>query len=263
MRTNGHKGSSLKKFFAAKQRITRRRLRDALDDPSERNIHDLRTSIRRLQAAYLLLPKEHRKFSELSEYMSCVRQVIREYNLVRDSDVLRLNVVRHLKGVKMPRLLAAIEADRERGLTAAFVTGSKLQKLDLPRFPMVALADLQARRRFEKVYAKLSKRIKKNLKATTRDESLVEELHKLRIDSKMLRYVLEATGTDRREDPIARFLKDTQDTLGAIHDCDVAVAYVSRHSKAALRGPLGESLKAERASLFRKFVRDSKKTPLN
>lgn len=77
-----------------------------------------------------------------------------------------------------------------------------------------------------------------------RDPANVQELHDMRIAAKRLRYALELTapafGLEARE--VARTLKQLQDVLGEIHDCDEMVPRVSGHI---------DSLRAEDAAAVR------------
>lgn len=85
-------------------------------------------------------------------------------------------------------------------------------------------------------------------RALTRDEETAQ--HDMRIAAKRLRYVLEATGFcfGRPADTARRRARDLQDILGEIHDCDVMLPRVRRHSEdlqaqdaAAVRIKAGET----------------------
>jgi CHAD domain-containing protein len=68
--------------------------------------------------------------------------------------------------------------------------------------------------------------------ALGRDEAKAQ--HDMRIAAKRLRYVLETVGLGFGEvaDDARRAARDVQSVLGDIHDCDVLIAMVERHTSA-------------------------------
>lgn len=63
------------------------------------------------------------------------------------------------------------------------------------------------------------------------DPERVRELHDMRIACKRLRYLLEIFDVAFREDlePFVEVVKDLQDVLGDIHDCDVQIPMLREH----------------------------------
>jgi CHAD domain-containing protein len=59
--------SFVKKFQQNKQRVENR-VNDYIVNPTEENIHDVRTSIRRLDASFKLLPKKIRDSYDIRNY---------------------------------------------------------------------------------------------------------------------------------------------------------------------------------------------------
>lgn len=253
--------AALRRYFRGRVRNFRARLKRARSDPSEKNIHDLRTSIRRLEAAHLLLPREVRRQEALREYVSRVRELIHQYNLVRDADVIREKVTRHLNGAKAPRLMASLQADRTRGLRAARRTGAGLSTVPGPLLDRMGRVQGKLARRTRKVTMRHVRRVRRNLRLVSGDESRVAELHRLRIDSKMLRYVMEASGQGTAAPRVRRYLKGLQDILGDIHDCDVTLAYLRGHRRGKGLATLTVRVSAERDELFRRFAKGMARHP--
>jgi CHAD domain-containing protein len=65
------------------------------------------------------------------------------------------------------------------------------------------------------------------LRKVVKDESMIEELHILRKEVKKLRYLLELVEESPQELPM---LSKWQESLGAIHDLDIAMVYL-QHSR--------------------------------
>ena len=92
-------------------------------------------------------------------------------------------------------------------------------------------------------------------------------MHELRKDLKKLRYVLEIlppsrkkkgheaklAGLVRARSPVAARLKELQDLIGSIHDCDIAIDYLETASGTA--AAIRHKEIAERDALFEKFVK--------
>jgi len=58
----------LKKFKKISENFYQK-LHDYTSNPNDENIHDIRVSIRRLESAYQILPKDVRKQEEIKEYV--------------------------------------------------------------------------------------------------------------------------------------------------------------------------------------------------
>ena len=108
------------------------------------------------------------------------------------------------------------------------------------------------------------------------DPREVRALHDMRIAAKRLRYVLEVTGELFGADDVLADLKELQDLLGEIHDCDVQIPEIDEFlqrvmasdARAVARGgqppnpdayaglvALGVQLRARRDVLFVDFVK--------
>jgi CHAD domain-containing protein len=59
-----------------------------LKTPNAKQIHDVRTSIRRLDATYLILPKKNRTGSSLSDYVLKCKEFFKANSEIRDLDII-------------------------------------------------------------------------------------------------------------------------------------------------------------------------------
>ena len=90
-----HSGQTVKidvnKFVnACKRNISRvsNKLNDYITNPDEKNIHDIRTSIRRLDACYKTLPKKIRNKKQVKTYVDKSRDLFKINSQIRDFDVI-------------------------------------------------------------------------------------------------------------------------------------------------------------------------------
>lgn len=214
---------------------------------NEKNIHDIRTSIRRLDSTFLLLPKDLRTRYRAS--IEKYREFLRASSGARDCDVIagRVSMLGNLDTADLQRKKKAL------------VAKATLMARSLKKLPPMKLA--QDRKRIGKVARRLIKRIEKELPAVLADSAKVKELHRLRKDFRKLRYILEAAPADDRKKYKKKAakatgngfeLKELQALLGMIHDSDVTIDYLRGRSEAERF--LNKELR-NRNQLYDKFVR--------
>lgn len=244
-----------KSAFAQKFRQNAKRAVRKLDvylaDPqNEENVHQVRTSVRRLDSTLSLLPKKVR--TRYRGRIEKYREFLEVSSRARDCDVIvgRVSTLGDLD-----------TSDLQRKKTADLARATRLAH-SLKRLRPMGLA--QDDRRIDKVARRLIERIGKGLPTVLSDGGKVNELHRLRKDFRNLRYILETMpAADRKKymKKAARAagrdleLKELQALLGLIHDSDVTIDY--------LRGKpgAGRILKKEirsRMQLYQKFVRHMK-----
>ena len=72
---------------------TTERLSAYVQDPNEKNVHDVRTSIRRLDAAFKILPKKIRKKAKLRKFMLEIKKFFKTNNQIRDFDIISQKLI--------------------------------------------------------------------------------------------------------------------------------------------------------------------------
>ncbi|MEW5841615.1 CHAD domain-containing protein [Nitrososphaera sp.] len=269
----GPPSSSSWLFAALEKNLDRvgRRLAAYLRDPAdEENVHDMRTSLRRLEATFALLPKKLRQKNE--KQIRAYKEFFRANSEVRDCDIIRTRIeAAFIDKGEFERLFApALDRRRKmasaKALKLAQSIENDVQPVDLGVSSRKKLAIVDGKkkldRRAEKVVRRLAKKTAGRLPVVLADSDEKEELHRLRKDLKKLRYVLEMApasqkkAADRILGPgIAGRLKELQDALGAIHDCDITIDYLK---KAVRRKAVVELLQqelAKRDQLFEKFAK--------
>lgn len=247
-----------------------------LDPGDDENVHDVRTSLRRLEAAFSLMPKKLRKRNR--RQIDAYKEFFRANSRVRDCDIMKARIAAR-GGGGSPALFAGIERKRKAQQERALVLGRALAK----RPPAIAGVSKIGRGKLEartgKVMRRLISRAEEHREAALKDKKAKQELHGLRKDLKKLRYALEivpaplarphgqrlarlvgaSAGGDGsssgKGSMMAARLKELQDLTGTIHDIDITVDYLRGLRAAAAEAKLViEKELAERDELYEKFA---------
>ena len=254
-----HSGQTVKidvnKFVNACNRNISRvsnKLDEYLASPDEKNIHDIRTSVRRLDACYKTLPKKIRNKKQAKTYMDKSRELFKINSQIRDFDVItdliRKNNPENGNGNRMD--LTKFENRRATKLKEAKVVAVGLRKLSEPNVDKGSISAGKLTKRYNKLISNFGSRIQLNLPLVIADADKVNELHEMRKDCKKLRYLLELVphgkSSDKNMSKLEEELQNMQDLLGAIHDCDAAVDYLKRQTKRQRRNDIIEHIVQER-----------------
>jgi CHAD domain-containing protein len=242
------KGEFLKDYEEARESLSQRLDRFA-KDPDEEAVHVARTAIRRVEALADVLPGGVRKSREMRELLRRLRKVMKRSAKVRDIDVIRGKVSRSQSPARAP-LLAKIDKERRKLSRDSVEAVDSARELRLPKVGSRMVTRRGLQRRFERVVGRLSADVDELLPKVTADPARLEELHKLRIGCRKLRYTLELTLGEDSPDVVR--LTRWQDALGEIHDWDVATSYVRQAGISASEDLLREWAR-ERDREFRDF----------
>ena len=243
------------------------KLDDYLTHQDEKNIHDIRTSVRRLDACYRTLPKKLQGRKPMKEFVKKSKDLFRVNSQIRDFDIITeligKNNTEH--GIRN-RVVLNFENRRAQKLENAKVIAVRLRKLPLPKVKKKSVPKAKLTKRFNKLISKLGGRIQLNLPLVTTDPDKVAELHELRKDCKKLRYLLELVSHDNSSGNIIskmeEELQNMQDLLGAIHDCDATVVYLKRQ-KRQKTNEIIEDIVQERKKRYENFLAHFKSNIMN
>jgi CHAD domain-containing protein len=239
-----------------------RRVKAYLRDPNAENVHRLRTSTRRLQAAFALLPKASRKQTKAQKAMARIKKLMKVNASVRDHDIILSKLSTYKQNPTNERLVEGLRKSRKSHLEQAKELALSVQKYPGPRMKPKDLSEPTLQKRHDKVVRKLSSKITSELPLVREDPSKVEELHVVRRDCKQLRYVLEMGEFSRPPKPLVA-LRSWQDLLGTIRDHDVMIAYLGRLKKSP-EIQLALNTETEgRGNSYRKFVEVSRENPVS
>ncbi|MFZ0263445.1 MAG: CHAD domain-containing protein [Nitrososphaeraceae archaeon] len=247
------------------------RVNNKLDDylirQDEKNIHDIRTSVRRLDACYQTLPKKLRGRKQMKKFVKKSKDLFKINSQIRDFDIITeligKNNTEH--GSRNSPVLN-FENRRAQKLENAKVIAMGLRKLSLPKVKKKSVPKAKLTKRFNKLISKLGGRIQLDLPLVTTDPDKVAELHELRKDCKKLRYLLELVSHDNSSGNIIskmeEELQNMQDLLGAIHDCDATVVYLKRQ-KRQKTNEIIEDIVQERKKRYENFLAHFKSNIMN
>jgi len=222
---------------------------DLPDRPSPDEIHDLRVIVRRIQVIRRLMPRSARNSQDAKTFSFALKSVMKATSQLRDTDTLMVTLRAH-RGSIPPGILVDLENQRSDSAARSKATIGTLADVLVPELDAAKLRGKRLSRRFRKDVRKHSKVASSLLSQVLDDESRLVELHSLRKEVKKLRYLLElADKTPARLSSLTKW----QDSLGVIHDLDVAISYL----KEIGAGPSGTAileLQRARHSYYLAFV---------
>ncbi|HEV8386444.1 MAG TPA: CHAD domain-containing protein [Nitrososphaera sp.] len=260
----------LSSFFETKFRKLVAQLEKRLDSyiknpKEEKKVHDIRTSLRRLDSLFPLLSKKNRKANKkrITEYESFFKanSRLRDYDII----IARLTSLSPDSGA----LVLALQRRKDNELKAIVRKAKALRKMGKITAQSINSEEIEAR--LDKVMSKLCKKIKMNLAPTLSDSKNIEQLHSLRKDIKKIRYILESLDSSsekKYQEMISTTtglaltipqLEKVQDMLGDLHDSDITLEFL-RSSKSKLAGELHAREVSIRESLYSDFVGYMKST---
>ena len=234
-----------------------------LKNANEKNIHDIRKSIRRADSAYMILPKKYRKKKRFVKYIETSKKFFKVNSKIRDYDIFLDKVQKYMEISKNNNddIKSTILKFRNSELERAVDIAQKLQYLKCPRLKKKNEKKLskQINNRFKKISNQLEQIIDENLSLVLDDSKRIEELHEVRKDCKKLRYILELKLTDKELDKelflLVNDLEKIQDHLGKIHDCDATISFFEKlKPKTQIHNKIIDNETKLRINLYKNFV---------
>lgn len=239
-------------IFFARLDVVYGRLGLYLDDPSVKNIHDIRTGIRRLEAAYLLVPKRARTSSS-DKLIAGFKEFFSSNSDVRDYDIIIEKLAGYGYGPESPHVMA-LQKKRNKKLSQTINLAKRLRRSKSPKIRH----DKPAPHRFAKNTLQLIRSFRGLIPVVVSEGSRDRDLHSMRKILKRLRYVLELD-PDGAYLHITSNIKHMQELLGNIHDCDIFLLYVLHRAKKDSGRDLAPIISLEyitRGSLYKSLVQD-------
>ncbi len=251
------------------------RLNEYILDQNEKNIHDIRTSIRRLEAAYTASPKKMRK-KKIKEYVMKSKSLFKINSQIRDFDIISLKLSHdgHLSDQQIKSFEDLIKKNRGIKLSFALSVAHDLRLMTVPRLNKYIdhynfeLLQKKLIKRYTKLITNYTSKIEKYISIVIMDSKKSKELHDLRKNAKKLRYILELNlshatkNNEIKKDNLIdnqnvvnkiEKLKRMQDMLGSIHDYDITMAYLKYFDKNGTCDT--RNIATQRSDMYNQFVK--------
>jgi len=200
-----------------------------LKTPNSKQIHDVRTAIRRLDATFMLLPKNNRSHSSLSDYLLKCKEFFKVNSEIRDLDIIYEKLQKYSPNTQRNSLLETLKATRDAKLLHAKTIARSLKRIDTSKIvDKIGVTEKELAKRHSKIVSNLISTIQVTFPIVITNSMKLEELHDLRIACKKLRYLLELIPDENNMMiKIRKSLQKLQDVLGAIHDYDFTIDYLN------------------------------------
>lgn len=205
------------------------RVNKYLKTPNSKQIHDVRTAIRRLDATFMLLPKNNRSHSSLSDYLLKCKEFFKVNSEIRDLDIIYEKLQKYPPNTQRNSLLETLKATRDAKLLHAKTIARSLKRIDTSKIvDKIGVTEKDLAKRHSKIVSNLISTIQATFPIVITNSMKLEELHDLRIACKKLRYLLELIPDENNMMiKIRKSLQKLQDVLGAIHDYDFTIDYLN------------------------------------
>ena len=210
-------------------------------DFSEDHIHDVRTSIRRLQSTYKMLPRRAREQKNLYKYMDACNGLFRVLNDIRDYDVMLSRLSEYPESDATKKVKSFVTKKRTNLLGRASKRVLAIEDAKSKKLRVVGVSETQLDKRFKIRLEKQAKKVRDDLLVVWTGKAKKSQVHKLRKDCKKLRYTLELE--EKKYEKQMQILKEWQGYLGTIHDVEMFQGVLRRKNND--RGALDHVIKAE------------------
>jgi CHAD domain-containing protein len=229
-----------------------------LKTPNAKQIHDVRTAIRRLDATYLILPKKNRTGSSLSDYVLKCKEFFKVNSEIRDLDIIYEKLQKYPSNAQKKGVIETLKTSRDANLERAKLIAQSLKSSDTTKIiNKIDVTEKEIQKRYDKMISKLISRIESTFPAVLADPLRFEELHDLRVACKKLKYLLELLPEENNNVlKTKKILQKIQDILGTIHDYDFTIYYLSSliHTSIEIQEIISNE-KEERNAKYDDFLR--------
>ncbi|HET9806717.1 MAG TPA: CHAD domain-containing protein [Nitrososphaeraceae archaeon] len=205
-----------------------------IKNSNEKNIHDVRTSIRRFNAAFLILPKRYRKGCLLSDYNQLANKFFRVNSEIRDMDIIQEKLNGYPQTDQRNIVIDVLKKNRQSNLEGAKSIALAIKNMNSNKIlDKMDITEKELHKRYNKLFVELVSKIESNFLIVITNTLKIEELHELRKDCKKLKYILELLIKDNNNKNniamgVIKTLQNIQDILGSIRDYDITIDYLKK-----------------------------------
>ena len=205
-----------------------------IKNSNEKNIHDVRTSVRRFNAAFLVLPKRYRKGCLLSDYNQLANKFFKVNSELRDMDIIQEKLNAYPQTDQRNIVIDLLKKNRQSNLEGAKSIALSLRNMHSNKIlDKMDITEKELQKRYNKLLFELISKIETNFLIVITDTLKIKELHELRKDCKKLKYILELLVKDNNNKNniatgLIKTLQNIQDILGNIRDYDITIDYLKK-----------------------------------
>ncbi len=155
-----------KQFIAKMEENVKRvdnRVNDYIKDSNENNIHDIRTAIRRLDAAFSSLPKKLREKKMICKYITTSKRLFKINSQIRDYDIICEKLEKYSSEPIYTKLTDSLNRRRKTKLAKAIKIALSLRDLPVPHISDNDIQSKKLEMRYNKVVCRLPERIELDL----------------------------------------------------------------------------------------------------
>lgn len=209
------------------QRVNNR-INKYLKKPNAKQIHDVRTAIRRLDATFSTLPKKYRNGSSLSKYVLQCKELFKINSEIRDFDIINEKLQKYPSNAQRDSIIETLKETRNAKLETAKTVALSLKGINIATIlDEISVTEKELQKRYNKILSRLISDIESTFPVVLAKPLALEELHDLRIACKKLRYMLELLPDENKlAVQIGKSLQKLQDILGSVHDSDFTIGYL-------------------------------------
>jgi CHAD domain-containing protein len=207
-----------------------------LKNPNAKQIHDVRTSIRRLDATFLTLPKKYRNGTSLSEYNLKCKELFKINSEIRDFDIIHEKLQKYTSTAQRDTIIQSLKETRLVKLEQAKTIARSIKNADISRLiDKIGVTEKELQKKYNKLVSALILKIESAFPTVITNPLALDELHDLRIACKKLRYMLEILPDENKNAiQIGKILRRLQDLLGTIHDFDFTIDYLKSAGQSSI-----------------------------
>ena len=235
----------------------RLRIAKFIEDQSADNVHGIRTSARRMEAIFDLLPKSMRRKGKSKKYLRVLRKFFRSTAEIRDLDVVRQNLESYSSSPGAAKAIQVVMRERRNLLSGSLQLGRTLRKAKSPRIRKKGLSAKKLLNRRDKILGNLKTKLQEELPIVLADYRKIRELHDMRKECKKLRYTLELLPT-KEDSELAASMRNWQAVLGTIRDIDVTEQFAEKKGLLKELEEVLTSLRISRSRMLESFGKSAK-----
>jgi len=209
---------------------------EKLDD---RSVHDIRTSVRRFQSAYRVLPKKAKQKKSFQRYMDACTDLFKLLSEARDYDVILSRLSKYSESKALIDAKSSITKKRENLLKRVHKKALAIKRSS-KKLNFQGVSESQLEKRFKTRLEKQARKTRDDLLVVWTGKAKKAQIHGLRKDCKKLRYTLELD--EKKYEKQMELMKEWQGYLGTVHDVEMTQNLLRKKNK---RGEIDSIIRSE------------------